>query len=150
MPSFRPAERNLKCIAVDFAAQIVPGTSEHAVNELVEQELDISPFIETYRNDASGAPAYHPLILRAVILFGDRLYQIGFHANSPTYRRHMHFIGLSSHRHTDFSSIASFVRQRGEVIQSFFASNVRRFIELLTHRMTSRNARRPWSYLSLA
>ena len=70
MPNFRSVDRNLKFIAVDFDAQILPGTFEHAVSVLVDQELDLTPFIETYRNDATGAPAYHPSVLLKVILFG--------------------------------------------------------------------------------
>jgi hypothetical protein len=63
MPNFRPVGRNLKFLTLDFEARILPGTFEHAVSVLVDQELDLSPFIETYRNDDPGAPAYHPSVL---------------------------------------------------------------------------------------
>jgi hypothetical protein len=69
MPNFRSVDRKPKFITVDFEARIVPGTFEHASSALVDQ-LDLSPFIETYRNDDTGAPAYHPAVLLKVILFG--------------------------------------------------------------------------------
>lgn len=70
MPNFRLVDRNLKFIAVDLGVQILPETFEHAVSVLVDQERDLSPFIETYRNDNTGAPAYHPPDPLKVILFG--------------------------------------------------------------------------------
>lgn len=63
IPNFRPVEGRPQVIAVDFEAHIRPGTFEHGVSLLVDQELDLSPFIETDRNDDAGAliPAQDPL-----------------------------------------------------------------------------------------
>ena len=120
MPNFRPVDRNLKFIAVDFEAQILPGTFEHAVSVLVDQELDLSPFVETYRNDDTGAPAYHPSILLKVILFGYSRGLISSRAIAAACRQHVQFMALSADSHPDFSTIAGFVSRHSEAIQSLF------------------------------
>ncbi|MBK8016110.1 MAG: IS1182 family transposase [Betaproteobacteria bacterium] len=120
MPNFRSVDRNLKFIAVDFDAQILPGTFEHAVSVLVDQELDLTPFIETYRNDATGAPAYHPSVLLKVILFGYSRGLISSRAIAAACRQHVQFIALSADSQPDFSTLAGFVSRHGEAIQSLF------------------------------
>ncbi len=120
MPNFRSVDRNLKFIAVDFDAQILPGTFEHAVSVLVDQELDLTPFIETYRNDATGAPAYHPSILLKVILFGYSRGLISSRAIAAACRQHVQFIALSVDSQPDFSALAGFVSRHTEAIQSLF------------------------------
>jgi len=120
MPNFRPIDRNLALIPIDFDAQILPGTFEHAVSVLVDTELDLTPFIETYRNDDTGAPAYHPSILLKVILFGYSRGLISSRAIAAACRKHVQFIALSADSHPDFSTIAGFVSRHGEAIQSLF------------------------------
>ena len=120
MPNFRPVDRNIKFIAVDGEAQLLPGTFGHAVNFLVVTELDVTPFIETYRNDATGSPAYHPSVLLKVILFGYSRGLIGSRAIAAACRQHVHFIALSGDSDLDFSTLAGFVSRHGQAIQSLF------------------------------
>jgi hypothetical protein len=42
---------------------VVPGSFEHALNEIVEEHLDMSVFEEPYRNAETGARAYDPRVL---------------------------------------------------------------------------------------
>ena len=56
-----------------FADQIQPGTFEYAVNWLVDHEIDLSVFDARYRNDETGASAYHPSVLLKVVLLVKRL-----------------------------------------------------------------------------
>lgn len=44
------------------------GTFEYAVNWLVDHEADLSVFDARYRNDDTGASAYHPSVLLKVVL----------------------------------------------------------------------------------
>lgn len=120
MPNFRPVERHLKFLAVDFEAQLLPGTFEHAVSVLVDQELDLSPFIETYRNDETGAPAYHPAVLLKIILFSYSRGLISSRAIAAACRQHVQFMVLSGDSQPDFSTIAGFVSHHGEAIQALF------------------------------
>ncbi len=45
-------------IPVMFSKQILPGTLEFALNQLVDEKLDLSIFDSRFRNDEIGAPAY--------------------------------------------------------------------------------------------
>ena len=52
-----------RLIALDLSRQLVPGTLEHALDYLLDHELDLSCFDARYCNDETGAPAYPPAIL---------------------------------------------------------------------------------------
>ena len=47
-----------KMIPLSYADQIVEGSFEYALNEIVERILDLSVFEHRYRNDATGRSAY--------------------------------------------------------------------------------------------
>ena len=49
-----------KMIPLTYADQVVEGSFEYALNELVEQHLDMSEFDKRYANDETGRPAYDP------------------------------------------------------------------------------------------
>ena len=57
-------------IPLSYADQIVEGSFEHALNEIVEEHLDLSVFDERYANDQTGRPAYDPRVLLKVVLYG--------------------------------------------------------------------------------
>ena len=52
-----------KFIPIHFDKQILPGTFEHTLHYLIDNEIDLSLFDERYSNDETGAPAYDPAIL---------------------------------------------------------------------------------------
>ena len=68
MARYKSIDTNPRLLAVDLAAQLVPGTFEHAVQHLMTQELDLSLFDGRFRNDVTGATAYPPAMLLAVVL----------------------------------------------------------------------------------
>ena len=71
MPRFKPYDYSQsKLLPVSFKEQILPGTFEHSLCCLIDNELDLSIFHERYRNDEVGRPAYDPAILLKVILLG--------------------------------------------------------------------------------
>lgn len=53
---------------VSLERQLMPGTRECAIHELVQQRMDISIFDRIYRHDATGCPADDPKMLLKVIL----------------------------------------------------------------------------------
>ncbi len=55
-------------LPVDLAAQLLPGTFEHAAHHLLARAVDRSRFDARFRNDATGAPAYPPAMLLTVVL----------------------------------------------------------------------------------
>jgi transposase len=56
-------------IPVSFEKQILPGTFEHTLCHLIDNQIDISVFEDHYENDETGAPAYDPAILLEIILY---------------------------------------------------------------------------------
>ena len=46
-------------IPIRFQDQIHSGSIEHAIDYLVDNEIDLSSFESQYRNDDTGAPAIH-------------------------------------------------------------------------------------------
>src|SRR3954471_9750689 len=59
-----------KMIPLSYADQIVEGSFEHALCEIVEQQLDLSAFEKRYANDETGRPAYDPKLLLKIVLYG--------------------------------------------------------------------------------
>jgi hypothetical protein len=55
-------------IPVALERQLMPGTLEFAIHELVQRRMDPSIFDRIYRNDETGCPADDPKILLKVIL----------------------------------------------------------------------------------
>ncbi len=54
-------------LAISFDRQILPGSFEHSLTYLIENELDLSIFDHCYQNDDNGRPAYDPAILLKII-----------------------------------------------------------------------------------
>ena len=64
MPKFIPYDYNQNTLVViNFKDQLQPGTFEHAINYLVENNLDLSIYFSDYKNEDNGRPAYDPAIL---------------------------------------------------------------------------------------
>ena len=59
----------MKLVPVSFEQQILPGTFEHTLSELIDHEFDLTVFEAQYQNDETGAPAYDPAIVLKIILF---------------------------------------------------------------------------------
>ena len=49
-------------IPIKFSKQIIPGSFEHALNYIVDNEIDTTIFETRYKNNETGAPAYDPAI----------------------------------------------------------------------------------------
>ncbi len=70
MPNFIPYDYNQSTmIVINFQDQLLPGTFEHAIHYLVENNIDISVYFSAYKNEHNGRPAYDPAILLKIILF---------------------------------------------------------------------------------
>ncbi len=61
MARYKHIDTSPRFLAVDLERQLLPGTFEHALNHLVDHQLDLSRFDARYKNDLTGArlPAGH-------------------------------------------------------------------------------------------
>ncbi len=69
MARYKAIDTSQRFLAVDLQRPLVAGTFEHALDSLVDHELDLTGLDVRYRNDANGAPAYPPALLLKVVLF---------------------------------------------------------------------------------
>ena len=84
-----------RLIAVDLARQLLPGIFEHAVDYLIDHEIDLSGFDNHYRNDATGACAYPPGLMLKVVLFAYNRWLVSSRGIKRAYRERVTFIALS-------------------------------------------------------
>jgi hypothetical protein len=54
-------------LSVNLKEQLLPGSFEHMLDELVGGEIDVSVFDNNYRNDETGATAIPPAALIKLI-----------------------------------------------------------------------------------
>ena len=95
MARYYDIESGLWFVALDLFEQLRPGTFEHALNYVIDHELDLLHFDLRYRNDESGALAFHPAMLLKVILFGYSQDLLGSRPIARARARDATFIALS-------------------------------------------------------
>jgi hypothetical protein len=58
MARYKHIDTSPRFIAVDLERQLLPGAFEHALDYLIDHEIDLPGFDARYQNDATGAAAY--------------------------------------------------------------------------------------------
>lgn len=58
MARYKHIDTSPRFLAVDLQRQLLPGTFEHALNHLLDREIDLSGFDARYVNDVTDAAAY--------------------------------------------------------------------------------------------
>ena len=109
MARYKHIDTSPRFIAVDLDRQLLPGSFEHALNYLVDHQLDLSRFDGRYKNDRSGAKAYPPAMLLEVILFAYSRGIVSSRDIERACRDHVTFIALSGDSAPHFTTFASFV-----------------------------------------
>lgn len=109
-----------KMIPLSYADQIVEGSFEYALNEIVEEYLDLSVFEHRYRNDETGRSAYDPKVLLKVVLYGYYRGIISSRRIAEACRRNVVFMALSADSRPHFTTIAAFVSSLEHEIASLF------------------------------
>jgi transposase len=120
MARYKQIDTSPRLIPVDLERQLLPGTFEHALNHLIDHELDLSGFDARYKNDRTGASAWPPGMLLKVILFGYSRGIVGSRGIARACREHITFIALSGDSAPHFTTIADFVSGLGEDIARLF------------------------------
>jgi len=121
MARYKPIDTSSRFIAVDLTSQLLPGTFEHALDHLLDHEIDLSGLDARYANDATGAPAYPPAVLLKLILFAYSRGIVSSRAIERACREHITFIALSGDSAPHFTTIAGFIRDLADEISHLFA-----------------------------
>ncbi|HPN07645.1 MAG: IS1182 family transposase [Dokdonella sp.] len=109
-----------KMIAVSYGRQLLPGTFEHALSYLIDNEIDLGRFAARFRNDETGAPAYDPAVLLKVVLFA---YSRGITSSRTMARaciENVIFIALACDQQPHFTTLAHFVATLGKEVEAIF------------------------------
>lgn len=121
MARFKPVHKGMKLLPVDFDRQLVSGTFEHALNYLVDHELDLSALEARYRNDDQGASAYAPAVLLKIVLLAYSRGIVGSRRIEAACRENVLFMALSGDAQPHFTTLAAFVSNLGELAAQLFA-----------------------------
>jgi transposase len=124
MARYKYIDTSPRFLPVDLARQLLPGTFEHAAHHLLTRELDLSGFDARFRNDETGAPAYPPAMLLAVVLCAYAHGVVSSRGIERLCREHVTFIALSGDTAPHFTTIAQFVSTLGDDIARVFAAVV--------------------------
>jgi transposase len=121
MARYKHIDTSPRFLAVDLRRQLLPGTFEHALDHLIDHELDLSGFDARYRNDRTGASAWPPAMLLKVVLFA---YSQGIVSSRGIERActdHITFIALSGDSAPHYTTIAAFISNLGDDIARIFS-----------------------------
>jgi len=121
MARYKPYDINqITLVPVLFKDQIVPGSFEYALNEIVDQHIDMTPFEARYHNEETGCLAYDPAILLKIVLFGYYKGIISSRRLAEACERNVQFKALSADTQPHFTTIADFVSSLDKEIVGVF------------------------------
>ena len=120
MARYKPIDTSPRFLAVDLQRQLLPGSFEHALNHLIDFELDLSGFDVRFRNDDTGAAAYPPAMLLKVVLFAYSQGIVSSRGIERVCRDHVTFIALSGDTQPHFTTIAGFISNLADDIARVF------------------------------
>ena len=120
MAKYKHIDTSPRFLAVDLQQQLLPGTIEHALNHLLDHEIDLSGFDAKFCNDETGAAAYPPAMLLKVVLFAYSMGIVSSRAIERACRQHVTFIALSGDTCPHFTTFANFVGTLGNDIAKVF------------------------------
>ncbi len=109
-----------KFIPVSFRDQILPGSFEYFLNEIVGEHIDLTPFAARYANDATGRLAYDPSVLLKIVLYGYYQGIVSSRKLAEACERHVVFMALTTDTRPHFTTIADFVAQMRQEVPSVF------------------------------
>ena len=122
MARYKHIDTSPRFLVGDLRRQLLPGTFEHALDHLLDHEIDLSALDAHFRNDETGASAYPPAMLLKVILFAYSLGIVGSRGIEAACREHVTFVALCGDSAPHFTTIARFVSTLGEDIAHVFGA----------------------------
>ena len=123
MAKFKPCNYDqMVMLPISLENQLVPGSLEHTINELVEKHIELSVFDERYSNDDTGASAIHPKVLLKIVLFAYSRGLISSRQMERACLENITFMALACGYTPDHSTIAAFISSMQEEVESVFCN----------------------------
>jgi transposase/IS5 family transposase len=107
-------------LTVNLGEQLLPGTFEHMLNEIINTKIDLSAFDKNYKNEKTGATAIPPAALLKLIMYG---YKYGHISSRSIYWLNENNItakALTGDMDIHWTTIAKFVSGNSEKIKELF------------------------------
>ena len=107
-------------LSVNLKTQLLPGTFEYMLNELIGTKIDTSKFNENYKNDKTGASAIPPAVLLKLIIFGYYKGQISSRKIWKLNCENMVAKALTGDMDIHWTTIADFISRNGVKFKEVF------------------------------
>jgi transposase len=120
MPRYKGNEKQNLMVPVNLRDQLIPGTIEHAIDWIIDHEVDTSGFDELYANDETGRRAYDPKALLKIMLYAYSKGILSSRGIEEACRANVVFMALSGDIHPDHATIARFISGRSGAIRTIF------------------------------
>lgn len=107
-------------IPIRYDRQILSGSFEEAINQMVDNHIDLTIFESRYKNDVTGATAFDPAILLKIVLLA---YSRGITSSrqiEELCNENVVFMAISADSHPDHSTIAAFISSMEKEISFIF------------------------------
>ena len=124
MPRYRHtdvAAGQILFLSVNLKEQLLPGTFEHMLNELIGTIIDISIFDKKYKNAQTGASAIPPSVLLKLIFYG---YYKGHISSRQIWELNKNNIiakALTGDMNIHFTTIADFLSGNAKEVDDIFS-----------------------------
>jgi len=114
----------MKMIPVAFDRQILPGSFEHSLAWLIDNEFDLSVFDAQFCNDDNGRPAYDPRLLLKIVIYAYSRGVTSSRRIERLCRENITFMALSADTQPHFTTLADFISRSSEAIADLFTQIV--------------------------
>jgi len=120
MARYKERSQDNLMVPVNFSQQLLPGTFEFTLNEIVDHQLNLAVFDRFYNNDEAGPKAYSPQAMLKIILFAYSKGLLSSRRIETACKTNIIFMALSGEASPDHATIASFVSKKSEHIKDVF------------------------------
>ncbi len=120
MARFKVVDLSPRFLPVVLEQQLVPGTFEHALHTLIDDECDLSGLGAKFKNDRTGAPAYDPAVLLKIVLLAYSRGMVSSRAIERACAENVLFMAMSGDSQPADTTIAAFVRGLSDEIARIF------------------------------
>jgi transposase len=117
---YKLVDRSPRFLPIVLESQLVPGSFEHALDMLIDTEVDLEHLGERFCNDRTGAPAYDPAVMLKIVLLAYSRGVVSSRAIERLCRENVLFMAISGDSVPRFTTIAAFVRELGEDAAAIF------------------------------
>ena len=114
MARYKLVDRSPRFLPIVLESQLIAGSFEHALDVLIDTEIDLSRLAARFCNDETGAPAYDPAVMLKIVLLAYSRGVVSSRAIERLCRENVLFMAISGDSAPRFTTIAAFVRELGD------------------------------------